>query len=114
MSFPSATRTARPPQRGRRGALMPTLVIMGAILLVLGLAANVWTEVLWFDQLGFAKVIWTQWGAKAALFAVGFVIMAVVVGLNLNLAFRNRPVYAPSTPEQATLDQYRYAQPRWN
>ena len=111
MSFANPPRPARRESAERRkvSPLGVTAAVIAAIVALVLLAANFWTEVLWFNQLGFGKVIWTQWGAKAALFAVGFLIMAVVVGLNLNLAFRNRPVYAPSTPEQATLDQYREA-----
>lgn len=111
MSFANPPRPVRRASGERRkvSPLGVTAAVLAVIVALVLLAANFWTEVLWYDQLGFSKVLWTQWGTKAALFAVAFAIMAGVVGLNLNLAFRNRPVYAPSTPEQATLDQYREA-----
>ncbi|MBM7478109.1 uncharacterized membrane protein (UPF0182 family) [Oerskovia jenensis] len=82
---------------------------MAALVLLLFLLAQFWTEVLWFTQLGFADVLWTEWGTRAALFVGGFLVMGGLVFLSLSLAYRSRPIYAPSTPEQATLDQYREA-----
>ena len=78
-------------------------------MVALFLLAQFWTEVMWFDQLGYEKVLWTQWGTRAALFVAGFLVMAAAVYVSLQLAYRKRPIYAPSTPEQATLDQYREA-----
>ena len=82
---------------------------MAALVLLLFLLAQFWTEVLWFTQLGFQDVLWTEWGTRAALFVGGFLVMGGLVFLSLSLAYRSRPIYAPSTPEQATLDQYREA-----
>jgi uncharacterized membrane protein (UPF0182 family) len=82
---------------------------VAALVLLLFLLAQFWTEVLWFTQLGFEGVLWTEWGTRAALFVGGFLVMGGLVFLSLSLAYRSRPIYAPSTPEQATLDQYREA-----
>ena len=106
MSSATAPRPAAP---RRRGALIPTLVILGIIVVVMLVLAQVWTEVLWYSQLGFAQVLWTEWGTKIALFVAGFAVMAGSVGWSLRFAYQARPVYAPSTPEQASLDQYREA-----
>src|SRR5690606_22923494 len=54
-------------------------------------------------------VIWTEWGMRAALFVAGFLVMGGAVFWSFTAAYRSRPIYAPSTPEQATLDQYREA-----
>ncbi|PUB29852.1 hypothetical protein C8K30_102228 [Promicromonospora sp. AC04] len=86
-------------------AVVAVAVVIAALLLL----AQFWTEVMWFGQLGFSRVIWTEWGMRAALFATGFVVMAGSVFWSFTAAYRSRPVYAPSTPEQATLDQYREA-----
>ncbi|GEP67539.1 UPF0182 protein [Cellulomonas soli] len=83
--------------------------MLGGLVVVFLLLAQVWTEVLWYDQLGFAQVLWTEWGTRAALFVAGFLIMAGAVAGSLSFAYRSRPVYAPSTQEQANLDQYREA-----
>jgi uncharacterized membrane protein (UPF0182 family) len=80
------------------------LVVAGILLMI---TAQVWTEVLWFDQLGYVEVLRTEWLTRGALFVGGFAIMALAVFAALSVGYRSRPVYAPSTPEQASLDQYR-------
>jgi hypothetical protein len=81
------------------------------VVLVVGfvLLSQVWTEALWYSQLGYINVLWTEWGTRVVLFAIGFLLMAGSVWASITIAYRNRPLYAPSTPEQATLDQYREA-----
>jgi len=103
-------RPAGPPSaRKRRGALGPTIVVLGVLVVLLLVLAQVWTEVLWFDQTGYLGVLWTEWLTRALLFVAGFLVMAGAVAASLNVAYRSRPVYAPSTQEQANLDQYREA-----
>ena len=96
-------------RRGRRrpGALAPTLAIIGAVVFLLVLFAELWTEVLWFRQLDFVQVLRTRLLTQASLFLVAALIMAVSVWVSLSVAFRARPVYAPSTPGQEALDRYR-------
>jgi len=74
---------------------------------LLVLFAELWTEVLWFRELGFVEVLRTRLVTQAALFVVAALIMGLAVWTSLTLAFRNRPVYAPSTPGQEALDRYR-------
>ncbi|MBO9554329.1 UPF0182 family protein [Cellulomonas sp.] len=107
MTFASPPRPR--PTRRRRGALVPTLVVLGAIVVLVLVLAQVWTEVLWYDQLGFLQVLRTEWGTRAILFVLGFLLMAGAVAASLSWGYRSRPVYAPSTQEQQNLDQYREA-----
>ena len=108
MTFVSTPRpaAARPPRR-RRGALGPTIVVLVALGILLMLTAQLWTEWLWFDAAGYLQVLRTQWVTRAVLFVLAFLVMAGAVYASLTIAYRTRPVYAPSTPEQASLDQYR-------
>ena len=111
MSFTAPPRRPSGPPRARkrRGALGPTIVVLGVIVILTLILAQVWTEVLWFSQVGFFSVLRTEWLTRAALFVGGFLVMGGAVAGSLHLAYRSRPVYAPSTPEQANLDQYREA-----
>ncbi|MHA7132374.1 UPF0182 family membrane protein [Oerskovia turbata] len=112
MSFAAAPRRPSGSEAGsrrRRSPLGIAVAVVAALVLLLFLLAQFWTEVLWFTQLGFEDVLWTEWGTRAALFVGGFLVMGGLVFLSLSLAYRSRPIYAPSTPEQATLDQYREA-----
>ncbi|GAB2453243.1 UPF0182 family protein [Xylanimonas ulmi] len=83
--------------------------MLAALVAAVLLLAQFWTEVMWFQALDFGRVIWTQWIARAVLFVIGFALMSSAVYWSFRIAYRSRPIYAPSTPEQATLDQYREA-----
>jgi uncharacterized protein len=94
-------------QKRRRGALAPTLVILG-VLIVLGLiASQLWTDVLWYQQLGYVQVFRTELLTRVVLFLVGGLIMGGAVASSLVIGYRSRPVYAPVSVEQAGLDRYR-------
>lgn len=51
----------------------------------------VYTEVLWFNQLGYQQVFWIENVTKAILFVIAGVLMAVVTWLALHLAYKHRP-----------------------
>lgn len=114
---PSASRPQgpRPPRpagggaRRRRNPLVITALVLLVIVFAVVLMAQFWTEVMWFDQLGFATVLWTEWGTRAALFVAGFLVMAAAIFTSVTIAYRSRPIYAPSNREQVSLDQYREA-----
>ena len=106
MTTASVPRPPRPEGR-RRSALVPTIIVLAVLGVALMIMAQLWTEVLWFSHLGFERVLWTEWFTRAALFAGGFLVMAVPVYFALRIAYRSRPVYAPVTPEQQNLDRYR-------
>ncbi|GAA4719925.1 UPF0182 family protein [Pedococcus ginsenosidimutans] len=80
-----------------------------ALGFVVSIASSLWTEVLWFDSVGYESVFTTQLTTKILLFVVGFVITAALVASSLLIAYRTRPIYAPVTTQQQSLDQYREA-----
>ncbi|MCW2760171.1 MAG: hypothetical protein JWR85_372 [Marmoricola sp.] len=102
---------ARPPGRVTRGRrprpLLLTVIVVGVVVIGFSLFAGIWTDKLWFGSIGysevFSKLIWT----RVLLFAAFGGLMAVVVGLNLFLAFRLRPMFRPASQEQANLERYR-------
>ena len=97
------------PQFGlrRRGPLAPTLVILGVIVLLITLAAQLWTEVLWYDSVGFTTVFRVELFTKVGLFAVCGLLTAAIVASSMLIGYRTRPVYPPISAEQQNLDHYR-------
>jgi uncharacterized membrane protein (UPF0182 family) len=77
--------------------------VLAVLVIAFFIVANLYTEVLWFQQLGYLNVLTTQWAAGAVMFAVGFIAMAFPVWLSIAIAFRARPVYAKLNSQ---LDRY--------
>ncbi len=90
------------PSRSRR-AVGITLAVIAAVVVAFFIFASLYADWLWFRQLGFDGVLVTQWTARAIMFVVGFVAMAVPVWLSIQLAYRLRPVYARLSSQ---LDRY--------
>ncbi len=103
MSSSPASGSSNPPASRTRVTLTITAVILAVIVIAFFIVANLYTDVLWFSQLGYLNVLTTQWFAGAAMFLVGFLGMAIPVWLSIVLAFRARPVYAKLN---AQLDRY--------
>ena len=98
-----------PANRPRRSPLLLTLVSVAILLIAFIAFTQVYTEVLWFRQIDAANIFRTMWLTRGLTFLAGFIVMAVPVWLSLHLAYRHRPVYAPTTPRQENLDRYREA-----
>ena len=79
------------------------------LLLAVGYGATLWTEFLWYDSVGYRSVLTTRLLTQVGLFLIAGALTAIIVWSGLWLAWRHRPIYAPSTPEQAALDRYRAA-----
>ncbi len=86
-----------------RRAIGITLAVIAVIVVAFFVFASLYADWLWFDQLGFASVLWTQWSARVIMFVVGFLAMALPVFLAIQLAYRLRPVYARLSSQ---LDHY--------
>jgi uncharacterized membrane protein (UPF0182 family) len=80
-----------------------SLVILAALIAAFFVFASLYTEFLWFDQLGFTTVLTTQWFATALMFTLGFLGMAVPLFVVIQLAYRLRPVYVRLSSQ---LDRY--------
>ncbi|MCK3770174.1 UPF0182 family protein [Microbacterium aerolatum] len=101
MTTTSAPNPATP--RTSRRILTISLVIIAALVAAFFVFASLYTDFLWFDQLGFAGVLTTQWLAASAMFVVGFLGMAVPLFIVIQLAYRLRPVYVRLSSQ---LDRY--------
>ena len=91
---------------GRRvSPLSIALGIIGAILFLLFSAAGIYTDWMWFENLGYEVVFLTEIIAQLVAFLVGFTVMAIIVALGLTLAWRTRPVYL-KMPEESPFAAY--------
>lgn len=91
----------------KRGALIPTVIVLAVLVALLFVAAQVWTDVLWYTQMGYERVFWTEWIAKGAMFLIGFMLMALVVWLSISIAYKSRSTYAPLAASDQNLEAYR-------
>ena len=89
--------------RGRL-PLIVTLVVLGAVVAGFFLFSSLYTDVLWFDQLGYLEVLLTTWSGSVIMFVIGFLAMFLPVWASIHIAYRFRPVYAKLSNE---LDRYR-------
>ena len=93
----------------RPGPLAWTLGILAALAAVVIFLSRTWTEVLWFDQLGFARVVWTQWIAAGVMFVVGFLMMFGAVFAAITRAYHSREIGLPHDEATRNLEAYRTA-----
>lgn len=103
-------REGRPPLPGMsRRAKVTVAVVIGLIVLfsLLGYAVDLWTELLWFREVGYAQVFRGVLFTRVGLFLAIGLLMALLVAGNLYLAYRMRPLLRPHSPEQASLERYR-------
>lgn len=71
------------------------------------------TEILWFNQIGAQQVFWTRWLVIIGLVLLGTIVNASIVGINMQIAYKNRPTshsvnYNPQLREyQRQLEPFR-------
>ncbi len=86
-SFPDLNNLPIQPRR------LMTIVIVGAIIITLFIALNVlrgiYTNWLWFDNLGHLDVYTTILSTRIWLFLLGFAVAIIVIGLNFLWAYRS-------------------------
>ena len=91
------------PTRRSRAPLGIAIAIIAALVILFFIFASLYSDWLWYDQLGFVEVLTTQWVAASVMFLIGFFAMAIPVWVSIEVAFRWRPVYAKLN---AQLDRY--------
>jgi hypothetical protein len=104
---PRQTPPAPPTRRSRALIITATVLVLG--FFGLSTFASFLTDRMWYDALGYLSVFSTLFWTRAGLFLVFAAAMALVVGVNMYLAYRFRPLFRPSSPEQTGLDRYRDA-----
>jgi uncharacterized membrane protein (UPF0182 family) len=99
----SQTAEERPAVPRSRRTLLITVTIVAVLVILFFIFSSLYTDWLWFDQLGYLNVLTTQWIASTIMFFIGFFGMAVPILVSIEIAFRRRPVYAKLN---AQLDRY--------
>ena len=110
--FDDDPRATVPPERPiprRSRALVITAVIVVLGFFSLTTIAAIYTDRLWYRDGGYGEVFSTLFWTKTGLFLFFAALMALVVGANVYLAYRMRPLFRPHSPEQTGLDRYRDA-----
>jgi len=94
----------------RRGATaIGALVVLIVVLSLVGSLVRLYTDWLWFGEVGYRRVFSSILLTRVGLFLVYGVLMAGIVGVNVALAWRLRPPFRPISPEQEGLERYRLA-----
>ncbi len=90
---------------------MKIILSVVAALIVLLIVANslvgVYINWLWFGSVGFRNVYRSVLFTRLILVAVFGVLMALIIGVNLVVAYLARPPFRPLSAEQQNLERYR-------
>lgn len=85
-----------------------TLTIFAVVILVAVFVflSNFYADILWFNQLGYSDVYWTERIAKFVIFLIALVLMAVPMWFSMRSAYKQRPVYAPNASRPDSMSRY--------
>ena len=102
----TASASAHPNRAGRKrrfGPLGWTLVIVAALIAAFVFATQVYTDWLWFSQLGFGGVFMTETLLKAGVFVVTVLLVAVPLWASMSYAVKHaeEPAPAAENPQKA-------------
>ncbi|MET8389950.1 UPF0182 family protein [Streptosporangium canum] len=98
----------RLPRRPR--LLLPVAIAIVALVALFFLFAGIFTDYLWYDSVNYTAVFSGVIVTQILLFIVGAVLMVGLVGGNMLLAYRMRPMFGPGMFGGASgADRYRMA-----
>ncbi len=108
--FDTAGEPPPPPSRRtptrRPRALLPTLGVVVALVVLFSVFVEVWTQKMWFSSVHygdvFTRVLWT----RVLLFVVFGLVLAATVVANAYLAFRMRPILHSDGYRNPTVERY--------
>lgn len=93
----------------RRGVLIPTIIVLAVLVGAFVIFAGYYTDWLWYASVDKTEVFTISIVTRLIMFGIFGAIMGLVVGLAMWLAWRTRPPFTGTTPEQASLERYRIA-----
>jgi uncharacterized membrane protein (UPF0182 family) len=97
------------PMSRRMRVLLLVMVGVIALLIVGPRVVDVYIGWLWFGEAGFRGVWATVLATRLAIFASVSLMVGGAVFLAITLAYRSRPVFLPSAPDNDPLEAYRTA-----
>lgn len=108
MRVPSDLPRPRRQRIGPRGRVGLVLAVIALFILLTSLRgiAGFYTDLLWFDSLGYRGVFTGVLGAKASLAALFSIIFFVVLWVNLFIGDRLAPRFRPAGPEEDVIERY--------
>ena len=98
-------RPSNPPNK-KTSPLTLTIFAVGILVAIFVFFSNFYADILWFNQLGYSEVYWTEKVAKAVIFVIAAVLMAVPMWLSMRSAYKHRPVYAPTSNRPDMMSRY--------
>jgi uncharacterized membrane protein (UPF0182 family) len=108
MRVPSDLPRPRRERIGTRGRVVLAVLAVALFILITSLRgiAGFYTDLLWFDSLGFRGVFTGVLGAKIKLVGLFSLIFFVLLWLNLFVADRLAPRFRPMGPEEEVIERY--------
>ncbi|MFJ2620550.1 UPF0182 family protein [Glutamicibacter sp. NPDC087344] len=106
---PPRPRQPQQPSRPSGKKVSPlTLTIFAVVILVAVFVflSNFYADILWFNQLGYSEVYWTERIAKLVIFVIALILMAVPMWFSMRSAYKRRPVYAPDGGRADSMSRY--------
>lgn len=98
----------RLPRRPR--LLLPVAIALVAIVALFFLFSGLYTDYLWFDAVDYTRVFTSVLVTQIVLFLVGAALMVGIVGGNMLIAYRTRPMFGPAVFGGGSgADRYRTA-----
>nr|MBA2729821.1 UPF0182 family protein [Euzebyaceae bacterium] len=95
--------------RLRRRWWLALLGLLVGIALFATRLASFYTDVLWFDSIGFSGVFWKLLATRLVLGLVAGLLVTALVAGNMLLARRLAPAYRIPSPQEAVVERYRQA-----
>jgi uncharacterized membrane protein (UPF0182 family) len=99
-------RRVRPASQGPRLRTWAVVAIAALLVLLFTTGIELWTNVIWFQSVGFDSVYWTRLSAGGGLFLAGLVLTLLVLLGNLQLAGRLAPPPPPGATGSGALRDF--------
>ncbi|MHB8340213.1 MAG: UPF0182 family membrane protein [Mycobacteriales bacterium] len=91
----------------RPRVVIPVVAVLVVLVVFLVVGTNLYTDLLFYREVGFSEVFTTVLHTKIVLFVVFGLVMAIAIGTNITVAYLVRPAFRPMSPEQQALERYR-------